>query len=347
MTTARLAVALHLIAAVAGTSAACGDSPTTNAPAPTATHTPATAAGEWEQVAPGGDCRCSDGSEFNFWVREADPTKVVLYLEDGGACFSAETCARDSGVYQTRVGEGPGAEGGMFDLADERNPFADYSMIYVPYCTGDVHLGTTTTKYGPGLTVHHKGRANGTAALDHLTAAFPRATDVVVIGESAGSIAAPLYARLVSDRLTDARVTALADGSGSYPDAPRMNEILAAWGARTSFPGLFIDAGRHDPDIVLARHDYAYDERQAVWYPRVGIPTGDLLSRIDANETRIEDAGVNLLSYIAPGREHTALSEGQFYTETVGGVKLVDWVARLIAGKPVDDVHCRQCRGGS
>jgi hypothetical protein len=34
----------------------------------------------WEPIVPGGDCQCSDGSEFNFWVREADPEKVVFYL---------------------------------------------------------------------------------------------------------------------------------------------------------------------------------------------------------------------------------------------------------------------------
>jgi hypothetical protein len=28
----------------------------------------------------------------------------------------------------------------------------------------------------------------------------------------------------------------------------------------------------------------------------------------------------------------------------VNGEKLVDWVRRLIEGKPVDDVHCQKCR---
>jgi hypothetical protein len=359
---ARLLVLAALAVAVAG----CGGSDTTKSAAPAATQTPTTttARGDqgWERVVPGGDCRCSDGSEFSFWVRKANPKKVVFYLEDGGACFSAETCARDSGVYQVRVSEGPTAEGGMFDLADERNPFADYSIVYVPYCTADVHMGDTTKKYAPGLTVQHKGYVNGSAALDHLAATFSGATDIVVIGESAGSVTAPLYAGFVSDRLPNARITALADSSGSYPDAPRFNEILAAWGTgealpswtesadrtsdRWSFPGFFIQSGRHDPRIVFARHDYAYDEHQVGWFPRVGVTAGDLLSRIDANEARIENAGVNLLNYIAPGDEHTALSEDQFYTETVNGEPLVDWVTRLIEGKPVDDVHCRECRVG-
>jgi hypothetical protein len=53
----------------------------------------------WERVVPGGDCQCSDGSEFSFWVREANRKKVVLYLQDGGACFSAKTCAPGSDLY--------------------------------------------------------------------------------------------------------------------------------------------------------------------------------------------------------------------------------------------------------
>jgi hypothetical protein len=361
---ARLFLLAALLAGLAATLAACGDSTTTNAAAPTTTQTPATTAAPgdqgWERVVPGGDCQCSDGSEFSFWVREANPKKVVFYLQGGGACFSAETCAPDRGLYRTKIE--PQLTGGIFDFADQRNPFADYSVVYVPYCTGDVHLGNATREYAPGLTVRHKGYVNGTAALDHLAATFPGATDVVVIGESAGSVAAPLYAGLVSDRLPHARITVLADGSGSYPDGRRVDEILAAWGFgraipdwpenagltadEWSFPGFFVQSGRHDPEIVFARHDYAYDADQVSWYPFLGIRGKNPLSLIDGNEAQIEGAGVNLLSYIAPGDEHTVLSDRPFYTETVNGKRLVDWVTRLIEGQPVDDVHCQKCRVG-
>jgi Pectinacetylesterase len=322
---------------------------------------PAAAAG-WERVVPGGDCQCSDGSEFSFWVREANSEKVVFFLEAGGGCFSAKTCAPDRELYTTTITEGPNQEG-VFDFADRRNPFADYSIVYVPYCTGDVHIGNAVTEYASDLTIRHKGYVNGTAALDHLAATFPGATDVVVMGESAGSIAAPLYAGLVSDRLPDAKVTVLANGSGSYPDRSDIPDIYdrlaGAWGTadtlppwaekpaeQWSFPGFFIQSGRHDTKIVFARIDFAYDERQEFWYPLLGIPRVDLLSRIDANETQIQDAGVNLLSYIAPGDDHTVLSDGIFYTEEVNGHQLVGWVSRLIEGEPVADVHCEQCAAG-
>src|SRR4029453_18003811 len=74
---------------------------------------------------------------------------------------------------------------------------------------------------------------NATAALDHLATAFRDARRVVVMGESAGSVAAPLYAGLVSDRLPRARITVLADGAGSYPDVRRLSSIIAAWAPAT------------------------------------------------------------------------------------------------------------------
>jgi hypothetical protein len=347
----RILVVCLVLAALAVMVAACGGggdddegAVATTAPATTT----ASADRAWHRVVPGGDCQCSDGSEFSFWVREANPAKVVFYLQDGGVCFSAETCA-ESDLYKTSV-EGPTEERGMFDFADPRNPFADYSVVYVPYCTGDVHIGKVTREYGPALTVQHKGYVNGTAAFDHLVATFPRATEVVVIGESAGSIAAPLYAGLVSDRLPDARITVLAHGSGSYADVPRVNDIIAAWGGPTgeasSPPEFFIQSGRHDPEIAFARIDYAYDEEQESKAELLGIPAKSLLAQIESVETQIEDAGVNVHSYIAPGDQHVVFSDGPFYTETVNGEKLVDWVSRLIKGEPVDDVHCQNCRDG-
>jgi hypothetical protein len=32
-----------------------------------------------------------------------------------------------------------------------------------------------------------------------------------------------------------------------------------------------------------------------------------------------------------------------FYELKVNGVRLVDWVAALMAGEPLDDVHCEDC----
>jgi hypothetical protein len=61
---------------------------------------------------------------------------------------------------------------------------------------------------------------------------------------------------------------------------------------------------------------------------------------------RTTPIGRKAYGYTAPGSGHTVLSDEPFYTEEVNGQRFVDWVTRLIERKPVDDVHCRQCRVG-
>jgi Pectinacetylesterase len=320
-------------------------------------------AGEWEKIVPGGECECADGSEFAFWERRADPTKVVFYLDGGGGCWDAEKCAftDDSTFYVWNIAEDdPASQGGIFDLANPDNPFGDYSFVYVPYCTGDVHLGDVTREYSPELTVEHNGYVNGTTALAYLAEHYPGAEQVVVVGISAGSVAAPVYGGLVADAFPDAQVTVLANASGAYPNDPDVNtEVLGQWGAFETMPdwevneGLtasdwgppqfWIQAGLHDPDIVLARVDYAYDENQTFWMEQIGADASNLVASMDANEAAIEGAGVIQHSFTAPGNDHGILDDGPFYTMEVNGVRLVDWVESLIRGEPLDDVHCDDC----
>jgi hypothetical protein len=330
-------------------------------------HTPYQEAA-WEKVVPGGDCQCADGSEFAFWDRQADPKKVMLFLNGGGVCWSATTCAfdrKEDDYYDWDLrDEGPENSGppeGIFDFAEADNPFAGYSYMFLTSCTGDAHLGNASQKYSPTLTVEHRGYVNGTAALDHLAEHYPDATEVVVVGKTAGSVAAPVYGGLVADRLPDAKVTILGGQSGAWPDNPDFNTTIldAKWGAYDAVPdwavnGLtarqwgppkfWIQAGRHDPDLVLARFDFAHDPEAAVevtsWMD--GDPP-DLLAETDANEAAIEAAGVTMHSYTAPGDDHGIFAWDKFYKIKVNGVRLADWVTALVTGEPPDDVHCDQC----
>jgi hypothetical protein len=98
-----------------------------------------------------------------------------------------------------------GRRGRDLQLAD--NPFRDYSFFYLPSCTGDAFLGDLTRKYSPELTVEHKGFVNGITALRYLAEHHPDAAQVVVVGKTVGSVAAPVYGGLVADLLPDAQVT--------------------------------------------------------------------------------------------------------------------------------------------
>ncbi|MDE0066763.1 MAG: pectin acetylesterase-family hydrolase [Acidimicrobiaceae bacterium] len=345
-------------AAPTTTSAATTTSSTT-----TSSTTTSPPAGLWEQVAGGDGCMCADGSDYSFWVREADPKRVVFYLEGGGACFTAATCSFMDDDYSATTGESddPTGAGGVFDFSNPANPLAGSSFVGAPYCTGDVHIGNNVHQYSDDLTVYHNGFANASRALAELHSRFPGATEIVVAGSSAGSVAAPFFGGLASDLYPDAKVSVVADASGAYPSNPVINVAIGSlWGAFSvvpdwpvnegvtpaewGVPEMFIQAGLHDPDIRFARFDNAFDSTQLRYAELAGFDASNMDQLIRSNEARIEEAGVTVSSYLAPGEGHTILGSDTMYTLAVEGVVFVDWLTEyLAADEPIADVSCLDC----
>jgi hypothetical protein len=286
----------------------------------------------------------------------------MIYFGGGAPCFTEEMCSG----YRPSVGKalsGLRQDGGLFDLGHSENPVADYSAVYVPQCTGDLHLGDARTEYSPDVIIEHRGAVNARAAVDRVVERFPDATDIVVGGSSGGAPVTPIVGALLADRLPDARIVTLGDSAGAYPDVPDVNELLnERWGtfeARPDWPvnegltaadwgfaSLYSQAGLHAPDVILARFDYAYDEAQANYAALAGIDAADLVEQIDATETQIEAAGVALSTYVAPGAWHGVAKVEWLYEVEVDGVRLIDWVSELVAGSAPDDVHCVACHDG-
>ena len=343
--------------------------PDSTVPATTAT-TATTAATSidagWQNLELDG-CVCSDGSTLTMYERVADPTKVVLFFEGGGACFSAETCDPDGNPTYTVNRHGFSARnldrfGGLFEFDNPDNPLASHSWIYVPYCTGDVHIGSTTHDYGNGVVIEHRGHANAMAALEHIASAYPDAEQIVVTGQSAGSVPTAQFGGLAADRFPSADIVTFGDSSGAYPDVDGVSAVLGSvWGTLDavpdwpetagidmsgwSFPEQYIVAGRHAPQIRFGRFDFAYDEVQAFFGSLAGVGADQLVTVIDATEAQIEAAGVEVATYVAPGTNHVVSGDSALYEMEVDGIRLVDWLRDLIEGPdPPPDVHCTDCR---
>jgi hypothetical protein len=320
-------------------------------------------AGEWDVFEPGDDCACADGSEFVLWERPADPTKVVLYFEGGGACFTEESCDFENGSYTSSIDiTEPPTDSGLFDATNPENPLADHSIVYVPYCTGDVFLGDETTTYGD-LEVRHNGFVNASAGLDLLLANYPDAEQVVVTGASAGSVPTPLFAGLAADRYPDTTdIVTFGDSSGAYPDAGVINATIGSlWGTTNnlpawpvaegltaeefSIPGLYVLAGTQAPEVRYARFDYAFDQTQAFFGSLAGVGADELVTLIDATEAQGETSGIEISAYVAPGSAHTIMRSPEVYELEVEGVRLIDWLTELFGGTSPADVHCVDCAG--
>lgn len=139
--------------------------------------------------------RCADGSSSGIMVNfTAQSRDLLINFQGGGACWNELTCAVQ-GASLAPWGDDPfavwAADGGpvysgIFDRADPANPLRGYNYVYIPYCTGDGHIGARVADYG----VHHVGYANATAALARIVPTFLDAPQVVVAGFSAGGIGA-------------------------------------------------------------------------------------------------------------------------------------------------------------
>ncbi len=325
----------------------------------------------WNRLAGGAGTQCSDGSPYAFYVRPADPQRLLIHLQGGGACWSGETCDPKSGPYRPSVSgdPDPSAGEGIFEFDNSENPFSTWTIVFVPYCTGDVHLGDRTAEYTlpakdgkpeSSFTIHHNGWRNLTSSLDWTFAHLPRPQRIFVTGTSAGSISSPIAAALVADHYPRVPLVQLGDGSGGYrsedkgasaaPAAWNLTGALPAWdglrgqtAATITFEALYLVAARRHPEIHFATYDSAEDEAQRIFLKLGGAGDSPLLPRLQKSAGTIAAGVPHFSTYVAGGMTHTLLPSSWFYTYVTNGIGVRDWVAALAAGKPVANVHCQDC----
>jgi len=325
----------------------------------------------WNPIEPGGDTTCSDGTPYKFFARPGDPAKVVVYFQGGGGCFDARTCDPDvEPTYTVNLAELDLARyHGIFAFDHPENPFSGWSFVFAPYCTADVHIGNRVASYqapeaeghpAHEVTIHHRGAVNAAAVLSWTYTRFFRPETVFVTGSSAGSIPSPYYAYHVARHYPEARITQLGDGAGGYrgigstarphlqwdtlavvSDLP---ELAAIEPEQFSFEHLYIAAAKHQPRVTFAQYDTAEDSVQLRFLALGGNDATSLQPLLEANHADIRAAVPNFRAFVAGGDVHTILARPELYTYHVGGRRVVDWVAALQTGEPVEDVLCGECR---
>jgi alpha/beta superfamily hydrolase len=308
------------------------------------------AAGGWQRIEPGGRTSCARGGRFAFWLRRADPKRVVIFFQGGGGCFDVRSCAPGSTWFDDRVdgGDDPSFNAGLLDVGDARNPFRDWSFLYIPSCTGDVHLGDRLATYG-STRILHRGWVNARAALSRAFRELPTPGTVLVTGCSAGSVGSAFHVPAVISRWPRARVTQLGDSLAFVFHRPLS---LVDWGAHARFPGFFRIGNRRFtmveylgalakryPARRFARFNYASDDVQERFYVAVGGQEAGFEPRLRRAEAQLKRLP-NYRSYLACGGDHCVTPREAFFTLRVGGVRVRDWVRRLASGQ---NVSCPAC----
>ncbi len=307
----------------------------------------AQAQSDWTPITPGATAICARGTPYTFFFRPADPQKLLVFFEGGGACWNDDTCKPNSGLFDESVegGEAAAYRQGIFDAGNPANPLAGYSVVFVSYCTGDYHLGTKEVDYPSGA-VEHKGNIDVTAALNWVYANYKRPENIVVAGCSAGAIASIYYAPTIARHYRGAYLTQFGDaGVGVVnPDWGGFD----VWGVRNRraapdqyVTSLYSAAARSYPRDRFAQYTSYNDSTQTQYYVLTGAVTAWPLA-MQTDLASLQHSS-NFKSYIAPGGDHCISTTPNFYSMNVNGISFRDWFAALVDNTAVDDVECTSC----
>ena len=314
----------------------------------------------WTKIKPAGETRCAHNTPYAYWVRPGTTNNVFVYFQGGGGCYSAETCGL-TGSYKDHVTDNDNPDytiGGVFNLEHPENPFRDYTMVFVPYCTGDVHAGnlvkTYTRSSGEIFDIHHRGVANAGTALNWIYANFEQPDSVFVAGCSAGSIGSMLHTPHIIQHYPNTPVTQLGDSGGgltsfipwnidadydagkTFPDwIPSMQDDVAQTFTLSDFT---VAVANHYPNHVFSQYNAANDSTQRRYFVADGGAEEDFAAALQTSLNDIDKNSDNFRSYTAAGERHCVLKHAHFYAEETNGVRFRDWVADLAQQVEVENV---------
>ena len=149
----------------------------------------------------------------------------MVYLLGGGVSLDAYSAARS--------GTAAGSEGFYYDRDDgvtdqrlengiasggEENPFWDWTIIVVPYTTGDFHAGAGDAQYtdldGRDAVIHHGGYVNCMALMERAAKLVDAPEALLITGYSAGGFGAAMLAEEIIGYFPETEnITVCVDGA--------------------------------------------------------------------------------------------------------------------------------------
>lgn len=324
----------------------------------------------WIEVEPGGETRCARNTPFAFFVNPGSSDKVILDFIGGGACWDAVSCAPETATFTadlSDVREHAANLTGVYDRSRADNPYRDWTHVIVPYCTGDIHWGSSDVTYtkddGTQFTINHRGAINARAVLAWVKERYAAARDMMVTGCSAGSYGSIYWTPHVVEAFPGARVRQFGDSGAGVLGPNFLYHSIPNWNVTNSAPSwipaldpdlvdyrtlsldeLYVRLARHYPDTRFAQFNHVEDAVQQIYYWRMGAEdVNTWRPEMLASLSSIRERAPNFRSFIAPGDAHCATIENTFYGERSDNVSLRDWVSDYMDMRDVDSVACAEC----
>jgi len=302
------------------------------------------------------DSACDDGTPTGIGVyRTASSDKLLLLFGGGGACWDYFTCVTVSaslhgpyGAAQFNAFIASPPTDSILDRASSLNPFKDYNVVYIPYCTSDTHGGSRVATYTSGAdsrTFHHVGHENVMAYLARVAATFKTPTQLTVAGPSAGGAGA-LFNYVWARAYFPTAPSILLDDSlplfqgDSLPPAFRA-AWFASWDLGKAIAPLCGTACADDLSLVMSNLATRYpndrmgllssmqDKTIRTFYLQTG---SQYQTNLTALASGILDPTPNFRHFFVPGESHTMVAAiGNFTSQ---GVPLGTWLARMVNADP-------------
>jgi hypothetical protein len=200
----------------------------------------------WLKIEPPGVV-CGNNSQYKFFANfSAKSDNLVVVFEPGGACWDYDSCTGKNGIRGAANVDGLGDNhwerapfiSPFLSRFDLESPSRDWNMVYVPYCTGDVHTGNKVVTYAsagsPDVTFRHQGHEAVQQVVSWLDQSFTHVPKMLVTGCSAGGVGALVNYRFLRNGIRAVEKSYLLDDSGPvFPSSgfsgPMHAMIRSAW----------------------------------------------------------------------------------------------------------------------
>ncbi len=315
---------------------------------------------EWLVIPLAGETGCARDTPYQFFARRGTSNNLMVYFQGGGACWNSLTC-REGGTFDDAVDDDELLfYDGIFDFSNPDNPLANYSMVFVPYCTADIHIGDTTIDYTDSLSIRHSGYTNSAAVLDWAYSTFTSPNRLFITGSSAGAYGAIYHAPYILNQYPNASAAILGDAGigvtpvgwsvlednwNIYANMPPFVPELAEADPTTFTTNLLYSAtAQAFPNARIGQFTHYADSVQILFYQFSQLRTTDQ-DWIDGMAAALGalDALPNFTSYVAAGTDHTILALPEFYTLEVDGLTFREWLNALLNDNQPESVFCTVC----
>ena len=302
---------------------------------------------------------CIAGTPYSVYTRAGtDPSKLLILEQGGGACW------QDFYNCNILVSNNPLPpfpqvdQAGLWNRSNPGNPFADHSVVYMPYCDGSVFSGDNDVvdpNFPFGPVRFHRGLRNQSAGFDLAKATFPDATQITLAGSSAGGVGVAGFAGFLA-RFTYGNTVDLTILNDAGPVAvnldPSQAAAIAARAADWQF-GQFYPASCHQCDdmgqatgVIDWRLKNDRDIRESIYETDGDLTNRFFLGLLGPGGQEVWEDLITtehgLLNAAYPDRykrffvgddtTHTAIQTLRFYTYDVDGVLLNEWTQDFLDG---------------